>query len=43
MGITVYEKSGFYDVWFRLKGIEGVDHHILQEKIVSGILWLREY
>ena len=26
-GITAYEKSGFYDVWFRLKGIEGVDHH----------------
>jgi len=25
-GITAYEKSGFYDVWFRLKGIEGVDH-----------------
>ena len=26
-GITAYEKSGFYDVWFRLKGIEGVEHH----------------
>ena len=26
-GITAYEKSGFYDVWFRLKGVEGVDHH----------------
>ena len=25
-GITAYEKSGFYDVWFRLKGIEGVNH-----------------
>ena len=26
-GISAYEKSGFYDVWFRLKGVEGVDHH----------------
>ena len=26
-GITAYEKSGFYDVWFRLKDVEGVDHH----------------
>ena len=26
-GITAYEKSGFYDVWFRLKGVEGVEHH----------------
>ena len=26
-GITAYEKSGFYDVWFRLKEIEGVEHH----------------
>ena len=26
-GITAYEKSGFYDVWFRLKEVEGVDHH----------------
>ena len=26
-GIVAYEKSGFYDVWFRLKGIEGVEHH----------------
>ena len=25
-GITAYEKSGFYDVWFRLKGVEGVNH-----------------
>ena len=25
-GITAYEKSGFYDAWFRLKGIEGTDH-----------------
>ena len=25
-GVTNYEKSGFYDVWFRLKGIEGVNH-----------------
>ena len=25
-GITAYEKSGFYDAWFRLKGIEGVNH-----------------
>jgi phosphate starvation-inducible PhoH-like protein len=26
-GISAYEKSGFYDVWFRLKDIEGVEHH----------------
>ena len=26
-GISAYEKSGFYDVWFRLKGVEGVEHH----------------
>ena len=26
-GITAYEKSGFYDVWFRLKGVEGIEHH----------------
>ena len=26
-GITAYEKSGFYDVWHRLKDIEGVEHH----------------
>ena len=25
-GVTNYEKSGFYDVWFRLKGLEGVNH-----------------
>jgi len=25
-GVTNYEKSGFYDVWFRLKGVKGVDH-----------------
>ena len=25
-GVTAYEKSGFYDAWFRLKGIEGVNH-----------------
>ncbi len=25
-GSTAYEKSGFYDAWFRLKGVEGVDH-----------------
>ena len=25
-GVTNYEKSGFYDVWFRLKNIEGVEH-----------------
>ena len=25
-GHSAYEKSGFYDVWFRLKGIQGVDH-----------------
>ena len=26
-GLSAYEKSGFYDVWFRLKDIEGVEHH----------------
>ena len=25
-GVTAYEKSGFYDVWFRLKGVMGVNH-----------------
>ena len=25
-GVTNYEKSGFYDVWFRLKEVEGVNH-----------------
>ena len=25
-GVTNYEKSGFYDSWFRLKGVEGVNH-----------------
>ena len=25
-GVTNYSKSGFYDVWFRLKGVKGVDH-----------------
>ena len=25
-GATNYEKSGFYDVWFRLKGVKGVNH-----------------
>ena len=25
-GLTAYEKSGFYDVWNRLKDIKGVDH-----------------
>ena len=25
-GVTNYSKSGFYDVWFRLKGVRGVDH-----------------
>ena len=25
-GVTAYEKSGFYDAWFRLKGVEGVNH-----------------
>ena len=25
-GVTNYEKSGFYDAWFRLKGVEGVNH-----------------
>ena len=25
-GVTAYEKSGFYDAWFRLKGIKGVNH-----------------
>jgi phosphate starvation-inducible PhoH-like protein len=26
-GVVNYEKSGFYDVWFRLKDIKGVAHH----------------
>ena len=26
-GITAYEKSGFYDAWFRLKGVKGVGYH----------------
>ena len=25
-GSMAYEKSGFYDAWFRLKGVDGVDH-----------------
>ena len=25
-GSTNYEKSGFYDVWFRLKNVKGVEH-----------------
>jgi len=25
-GVTAYEKSGFYDAWFRLKEVEGVSH-----------------
>ena len=25
-GVTNYEKSGFYDVWYRLKGVKGVEH-----------------
>ena len=25
-GLTAYEKSGFYDAWFRLKGTKGVEH-----------------
>ena len=25
-GVTAYEKSGFFDAWFRLKDIEGVNH-----------------
>ena len=25
-GVTNYEKSGFYDSWFRLKDVEGVNH-----------------
>jgi|TARA_R100000030_G_scaffold34687_1_gene25897 phosphate starvation-inducible PhoH-like protein len=25
-GVTAYEKSGFYDAWFRLKGVKGVNH-----------------
>ena len=25
-GVTNYEKSGFYDAWFRLKDLEGVEH-----------------
>ena len=26
-GLSAYEKSGFYDVWHRLKNVEGVEHH----------------
>ena len=26
-GVSNYEKSGFYDVWFRLKDVKGVAHH----------------
>ena len=25
-GVTNYEKSGFYDVWYRLKGVKGGEH-----------------
>ena len=25
-GVTNYEKSGFYDAWYRLKGVKGVNH-----------------
>ena len=25
-GVTNYEKSGVYDVWYRLKGVKGVEH-----------------
>ena len=25
-GITAYEKSGFFDAWFRLKDVDGVNH-----------------
>ena len=25
-GVTNYEKSGFYDAWFRLKDVDGVNH-----------------
>jgi len=25
-GVTNYEKSGFYDIWYRLKDVEGVSH-----------------
>ena len=25
-GVTNYEKSGFYDVWYRLKDVKGVEH-----------------
>ena len=25
-GVTNYEKSGFYDVWYRLKNVKGVEH-----------------
>ena len=25
-GMTNYEKSGFYDAWYRLKGVKGVNH-----------------
>jgi len=26
-GTVAYEKSGFYDAWFRLKDVKGVSHH----------------
>jgi len=26
-GLVAYEKSGFYDAWFRLKKVQGVSHH----------------
>lgn len=26
-GVVAYEKSGFYDTWFRLKNVDGVSHH----------------
>ena len=31
-GVSNYEKSGFYDVWFRLKGIEGVNHMVFSRE-----------
>ena len=37
-GITAYEKSGFYDVWFRLKGIEGRPSCFTREDCIENIL-----
>ena len=38
-GVTAYEKSGFYDAWFRLKGVEGVNHMaFVRHPLVKRIL-----